>query len=116
LISSIIEISANSFHSEVIEVDKPVAVEFFSNSCPHCLRFRPICEKLSEILKGQAKFVKINVPLKEENKALAHTNEGNKALVYNRGIRSLSTDVSSLLVGSAVNVNGKLSLLSMDLL
>ena len=79
--SSIIEISAGSFHSEVIEVDEPVVVEFFSNSCSHCIRFRPIYEKLSETLKGQAKFVKINVPLNEENKALAH----------NRGIRSLPT-------------------------
>ena len=91
LMSSIIEISAGSFHSEVIDVDKPVVVEFFSNSCSHCIRFRPIYEKLSETLKGQAKFVKINVPLNEENKALTHTNEGNKALAHNRGIRSLPT-------------------------
>ncbi len=56
-------------------------VELFSNSCPHCIRFNPVYEELADILKGRAKFVKINVPLNEEHKALAH----------HRGVRSLPT-------------------------
>ncbi len=79
--SNIIEISAASFHSEVIDVDEPVVVEFFSDSCSHCIRFKPVYQELAEILKGQAKFVKINVPLNAEHKALAHY----------RGVRSLPT-------------------------
>lgn len=75
------EISAASFHSEVIETDEPVVVEFYSDSCPHCTNFKPIYEELSEILKGQAKFVKLNVPLNEDHKTLAHM----------RGIRALPT-------------------------
>jgi thioredoxin 1 len=78
---NITEISAASFHSEVVDADEPVVVEFYSDSCPHCTRFKPVYEELSEILKGQAKFVKLNVPLNEDHKALAHM----------RGIRALPT-------------------------
>ena len=55
--ANILEISADSFHSEVIEIDEPIVVEFFSHSSPYCIRFKPIYEELSEILKGQVKFV-----------------------------------------------------------
>ncbi len=79
--SDIAEISASSFHSEVIDIDGPVVVEFFSESCPHCIRFKPIYEELSEILKEQAKFVKINVPI----------DEGHIILAHNRGVRLLPT-------------------------
>lgn len=72
IMSSIVEISADSFDCEVLEVDLPVIVEFFSHSCPHCIKFKPIYEELSEILKNQAKFVKIDVLLSEENRVLAH--------------------------------------------
>jgi len=89
--SSITEISAASFHSEVANVDEPVIVEFFSNSCPHCTKFKPIYEKLSENFKGQAKFLKLNVPLNGEAKELAPANQENTALAQNRGIRALPT-------------------------
>lgn len=91
MLSNVIEISATSFHTEVIESDEPVVVEFYSNSCPHCMRFKPIYEKLAEMLKDQVKFVKLNVPLNEETNALAHNNEENKVLAHNRGVRSLPT-------------------------
>jgi len=87
---TIMEISAASFHSEVVDVDEPVIVEFFSDSCPHCVRFKPVYEDLSEIFKDQAKFVKLNVPLNGESKALV-AKEENRALANNRGIRSLPT-------------------------
>jgi len=78
---NITEISAASFHSEVVDVDEPVIVEFYSDSCPHCTRFKPVYEELSDTLKGQAKFVKLNVPLNEDHEALAHF----------QGIRALPT-------------------------
>jgi thioredoxin 1 len=81
LISNVIEISAGSFDAEVLEIDSPIVVEFFSHSCPHCIRFKSIYEELSEILKGQAKFFKIDVLLNKDNRALAH----------DRGIRSVPT-------------------------
>lgn len=78
---NITEISAASFHSEVVDADDPVVVEFYSDSCPHCTKFKPVYEDLSETLKGQAKFVKLNVPLNEDHKSLARF----------RGIRALPT-------------------------
>ncbi|HML02091.1 MAG TPA: thioredoxin family protein [Candidatus Bathyarchaeia archaeon] len=70
--SGIIEISADSFHKEVVDTNGLVVVEFFSHSCPHCIRFKPIYEELSEIFSTQAKFVKIDVLLSEDNRDLAH--------------------------------------------
>ncbi len=89
--STIAEISAATFHSEVVEAEEPVVVEFFSDSCPHCVRFKPIYEELSEIFRDQAKFVKINVPLNEKITTQNLTHKGNKALAHNRGIRALPT-------------------------
>jgi len=79
--SNITEISADSFHSEVVDADEPVIVEFYSESCPHCMNFKPIYEELSQTLKGQAKFVKLNVPLNEDHESLAHL----------QGVRALPT-------------------------
>jgi len=45
------------------------------------MRFKPIYEELSEILKDQAKFFKIDVLLVDENRNLAH----------DRGVRSVPT-------------------------
>ncbi len=81
LMPAIIEVSAESFEEEVLDIDGPIVVEFFSHSCPHCIRFRPIYEELSEIFQNQAKFVKIDVLLSENNRTLAHK----------RGIRSVPT-------------------------
>lgn len=88
--SSITEISAGSFHQEVADAEEPVVVEFFSTSCPHCIKFKPVYEELAENFKGQAKFVKLNVPLDGQAKDLTNANE-NKALAHNRGIRALPT-------------------------
>ena len=79
--SNVTEISADSFHSEVVEADGPVVVEFYSETCPHCTMFKPVYEELSEALNGQAKFVKLNVPLNEDHEALARM----------RGVRALPT-------------------------
>ena len=56
-------------------------MEFFSHSCPHCIKFKSIYEDLSDILKDKAKFVKIDVLISKENRALAH----------DRGVRSVPT-------------------------
>jgi thioredoxin 1 len=76
-----IDISARSFDREVLEADRPVVVEFFSHSCPHCTKFNPVYEKLSEALGREAKFVKIDVLLNSSNRTLAH----------NRGVRTVPT-------------------------
>lgn len=75
------DISAKSFHKEVLEANAPVVVEFFSHSCPHCAKFSPVYKKVSETLGQEAKFVKIDVMLNDSNRTLAH----------HRGVRTVPT-------------------------
>ena len=79
--SIVLEISADSFNTEVLKIDEPVVVEFYSHSCPHSKSFEIVYEELSKIFKSEAKFVKIDVLISEENRTLA----------YNRGVRSVPT-------------------------
>jgi thioredoxin 1 len=75
------DISAKSFEKEVLEANKPVVVEFFSHSCPHCMKFSPVYKKVSEAFGQEAKFVKIDVMLNDSNRTLAH----------HRGVRTVPT-------------------------
>jgi thioredoxin-like negative regulator of GroEL len=80
-VTKIYQISAGSFHDKVIHVQKPVVVEFFSHSCPHCIKFRPVYTQLANSIDGEARFVKIDVIHSEANRNLAHS----------RGIRTVPT-------------------------
>lgn len=73
LMTDIVDISAGSFHEEIIEREGPVVLEFFSHSCPHCIRFSPVYRKLADTLGGQARFMRIDVLSSTENQALAHS-------------------------------------------
>jgi len=75
-----IDISASDFGAEVLQCDEPVVVEFFSHSCPHCKKFNPIYTELTQVLNGEARFVRIDV-LDEQNRILAHS----------RGVRTVPT-------------------------
>ena len=81
MLPSICEISASSFDKEVLHIEEPVVVEFFSHSCPHCIKFSPVYEQLAESLEGEARFIKIDVNHSEANRALAHS----------RGVRTVPT-------------------------
>jgi thioredoxin 1 len=78
---NIYEISASSFDQEVLHVEEPIVVEFFSHSCPHCIKFAPIYAKAAEALDRKARFLKIDVIRDEENRTLAHS----------RGVRTVPT-------------------------
>ena len=78
--SDAVEISASDFDEKVLESDGPIVVEFFSHSCPHCKKFSPIYKELTQILNGEARFVRIDV-LNEQNRILAHS----------RGVRTVPT-------------------------
>jgi thioredoxin-like negative regulator of GroEL len=80
-LADISEISASSFGKEVLQVEEPVVVEFFSHSCPHCIKFAPVYTQLAEELDGEARFVKIDVQSSDANRNLAHS----------RGVRTVPT-------------------------
>ncbi len=81
MLSNIQEISARSFHEQVMHTDEPVVVEFFSHSCPHCIRFAPVYTQLADTVDGETRFVKIDVIRSKANRALAHS----------RGVRTVPT-------------------------
>jgi thioredoxin 1 len=78
--SDAVEISASDFGEKVLDSDEPVVVEFFSHSCPHCMKFNPIYGELTQILSSEANFLRIDV-LDEQNRILAHS----------RGVRTVPT-------------------------
>lgn len=81
MLPNICEITAGSFDKEVLHVEEPVVVEFFGQSCPHCIKFSPVYEQLAESLEGEARFVKIDVIRNKANRTLAHS----------RGVRTVPT-------------------------
>jgi thioredoxin len=56
-----LELNADTFGKEVLEEAAPVLVDFWSQTCPHCLRLGPDFDKAAELQSGQVKFVKVSV-------------------------------------------------------
>jgi len=53
--------TVEDFESQVLGADKPVLVDFYSNSCPPCRRLAPTIEQLAEQYEGRAVISKVNV-------------------------------------------------------
>ncbi|RAV32876.1 thioredoxin [Corynebacterium heidelbergense] len=59
--TAIHSITHNEFHSEVVEAEVPVLVDFWAEWCQPCLHMNPVLEELAEELGSQAKIVKVNL-------------------------------------------------------
>ena len=57
----ILDITDDSFESEVMAADLPVVVDFWAPWCGPCRAIGPILEELSCTYAGKVKFVKCNV-------------------------------------------------------
>jgi thioredoxin 1 len=53
--------SVEEFDRSVLKADKPVLVDFYSNSCGPCRKLAPTIEKLAEQYDGRAGVCKVNV-------------------------------------------------------
>ncbi len=56
-----INLTEDSFQSEVIDSDQPVLVDFWAEWFGPCKMIGPILDQLSGEIEGQAKIVKVNV-------------------------------------------------------
>ena len=57
----ILDISDNSFESEIMQSEKPVVVDFWAPWCGPCKAIGPVIEDLAGTYGGQVKFAKCNV-------------------------------------------------------
>lgn len=57
----LIEIEEKDFHTEVLNSEIPVIVDFYWPNCPPCKTLQPILEQLASKYKWRVKFVKIDV-------------------------------------------------------
>ena len=63
-----LKINSENFEKEVLNSEKPVLVDFFSDWCGPCKMMAPIVEELATELDGKVKVGKINV---DENSDIA---------------------------------------------
>lgn len=57
----IVEVSDNSFDSEIIKAEKPAVVDFWAPWCGPCKAIGPVIEDLAGTYGDQVKFAKCNV-------------------------------------------------------
>ena len=59
-------VNAESFDAEVLQSDKPVLVDFYSDSCVPCKRMNPLLAELEQTYAEILKIVKVNVNFDRE--------------------------------------------------
>ena len=59
--ANIVEIGDDSFDTEVLQVDKPVVVDFWAPWCGPCRAIGPLMEEISVTFNDKVKFTKCNV-------------------------------------------------------
>jgi len=57
----VIEVTDETFETEVTQANIPVAADFYTQFCPTCKRVTPIFEQLSDEYSGRVKFVKVDI-------------------------------------------------------
>ncbi|UCF87610.1 MAG: thioredoxin fold domain-containing protein [Nitrospiraceae bacterium] len=55
-----VDVTASSFHHEVLSCPGAVLVDFWSPSCGHCQRLNPLLDQIAAEKAGMLKVVKIN--------------------------------------------------------
>ena len=54
-------VNAENFDTEVLKSDKPVLVDFYSDSCVPCKRLSPVLFQIEEEYADSLKVVKLNI-------------------------------------------------------
>lgn len=59
--TSVNQVTGQTFKQEVLRSELPVLVEFYTTWCPSCRGMEPGLEALAREIEGRAKVVKVNV-------------------------------------------------------
>ena len=59
--SNAIDISDDTFDSEVLESDKPVLIDFWAEWCGPCKVLGPVIDEVAVAYSDKVKFVKLNI-------------------------------------------------------
>jgi len=57
----IVEVTDQTFKSEVLDFPGPVLLEFFAPWCGYCQRLAPLLDQIASEYAGRVKFAKLNV-------------------------------------------------------
>jgi thioredoxin 1 len=58
--SAVVEVTSDTFATEVLGSDKPVLVDFWADWCNPCMQLSPIVEELATVYAGRVKFAKVD--------------------------------------------------------
>lgn len=59
--SAVRELDPSQLENDVLQADKPVVLDFYSDTCPPCQALKPVLEKLASRFQGRATVLKVNV-------------------------------------------------------
>lgn len=59
-------VNTETFETEVLKSEKPVLVEFYSDSCIPCKQMSPVLGNIEDSYEEQLKVVKVNVNFDDE--------------------------------------------------
>lgn len=57
-----LRVNTEAFEAEVLQADKPVLVDFYSDSCVPCKRISPLLAAIEEEYADKVKVAKVNAP------------------------------------------------------
>jgi thioredoxin 1 len=67
----VVDVSAETWETDVLKADSPVIVDFWHDHCGWCIRLNPIYDELAAEYVGVLKFVKLNVLESQDNRQIA---------------------------------------------